>query len=229
VSLIKHWPMSRRVAITLLFIAALAAFVTRVGFAASLPVTSDSLFAQLTADVPNVAIVDDDFVGNGNLDARVPSVAPPGAAWLVEAGSFTTQTGDAESKGNAVSRATIETGVSDGYTASTEITSLGTADYAGIVFLASGGTYMYAVYNGVTDQAELYTSASGTPVATSTSLGSPATFTISVQVDQPTITVRIGGSPVIVYAMPSGISLTRAGIIAESRGTIFEQFTVVAS
>ena len=198
--------------------------------AASLSVDSDALFAQITDDRPTTAttIVSDDFPTNGQLDGSVPVVAPAGSSWLVAAGQFTAQSSQAESKGNTPSRATIDLLVSNNYTASTQISALGSATAAGISFLGTGGTYMYAVYDSTAGVARIYSSTNGTPLASSAPLGALSNFTLDVQVNQPTVTVRINGAVVITYALAATQTGTRAGIFANARGTTFEFFTVVS-
>lgn len=215
-------------------LAAIALLAVGVASAATVPVSSDGLFAQLTDDRPTRAIVSDDFPNNGNLAGSVPAISPAGSSWLVAAGQITTKASQAQTKGNAPSRASIDLGVSDSYTASTQVSALGSATDAGITLLGNGGTYLYVVYNSGTQTAQLYTSASGTPIASSAPLGPMASFTISIQVAQPTLTVRVNGSVVITHTMTAAESgtygsLTEAGLLADAKGATFENLTVVSS
>jgi hypothetical protein len=101
----------------------------------------------------------------------------------------------------------------------------------GLVFLAQGPSYLYAVYNTQTDRAEIHASASGL-LASSASLGGPGSLAFSVHVAQPTITVLVAGVPVVSHTMSAVEVATygshnRAGLIADSRWAKFEYFTVV--
>ena len=88
---------------------------------------------------------------------------------------------------------------------------------------------MYAVYDSVAGLAHIYTSANGTPIASSASLGTLSNFTMSVQVNQPTITVRVNGAVVITHTLTGAENGTEAGFLADANGATFEYFTVVSS
>jgi hypothetical protein len=218
------------VSASVLAAASLTVLALHIGFAASLPLSSTDLFGQMGFDTPDL-VVDDNFTGRENLNNRVPPTVPAGEAWRVNDGRFRVRNGVAESRNNPPSRATVGTGLSDEFTVHTQIVQLGTADRVGLAFLAQGPSYLYAVYNRITDRAEIHASSSGI-LASSGTLGGPGTLAFSVQVAQPTITVMVGGVPVVSHTMSAAEvasygSNMRAGLIADSNRAMFEYFTVV--
>jgi hypothetical protein len=206
------------------------AIVLHIGFAAAFPLSSSDLFGQIGYETPDLA-VDDNFNGSEGLNDRAPATAPPGAAWRVHTGRFRVIDGVLESRRIPPSRASIRTGLSDDFTVYTQIVDLGSANRVGLVFLALGPSYFYAVYNTQTDSAEIHTSTSGL-LASSASLGDPGSLAFSVQVAQPSITVLVDGVPVVSHTMSAVEVATygsqnRAGLTADSRWAKFEYFTVV--
>jgi len=206
--------------------------LTSIGYAAPLPLHTDDLFAVASEDRPLVDVVVDEFTGDGNLNNRVPATAPVGSSWSVDASRFRTRFGTAQSRQNPTSRATIDIDRSDDFLVTTEVERLGRSDHAGLVFLGTTSSYLFATYDELTDFVELRSSVGGPALAVSAALGNPTSYVISVAVDQPSLTVRIDGAIVISYSMtPAEIASfganTRAGLIAESRNTRFEFFTVV--